>query len=152
MEIYLLSASMGGLLGVALYAAITFFESDMFKLSYAALFLLGGLIVGLYIVFLLTRKYIDVYRSPKFNIWLLILLLVNQFLGIVSGLVIGIFASWLSLFPYSLIFGHPESTNWSPLVANLYVSLSVIIVIVSLGLFTNWFFKGGIAYLKKRTC
>ncbi len=148
---YLLSATIGGLLGITLYVAITFVENNMFKIYYAALFLMVGLIVSLYIVYVLTRKYIDVYLSPKFRIWMIILLLVNQFFGIVSGLVIGVFASWLLLFPYAVIFGHPESSNWSPLVADIYMSLSAIIVIVSLGLFSKWFFKGGIAYLKKRT-
>jgi len=152
MKIYLLSASIGGPLGVALYAVITFLNNNPVKMFYGVLSLLVGFIVSVYIVFLFMKKHRDIYLSPRYKTWMVPFLLVNQYFGIVSGLVVGVIASWLSLFPYSIIFGHPESSKWSPTVANIFMSISALIVIISLSLFSRWFFKGGIAYLKKRTC
>lgn len=152
MKSYLLTAPISGLLAVALYAVATFINSNTPNPLYGGFCLLAGIATGLYIVFLFRRKYEDIYTSPKYKTWMILFLLLNQYGGIISGLFVGVIASWLLLFPYSIIFGHPEgSSKWSPAISNLFMSLSALIMVISLWVFNRWFFKGSITYLRKKT-
>lgn len=146
---YFISALGGGVLGVIVYAVVVFANQYDFSTAHAIISLLLGFVIGSFLVKFLSLKHRRLYSDDRFRPWMLLFVEANLFFGVLGGLILGILASWLLLFPFSLLFGHPES-GWTPFVANLFKILSLAIGMVSFAFLVYFCLKGSILYLEKK--
>lgn len=140
----------GGLISIIFYTILFFINKTRFNFTYAIMFFVFGIITGILIIIFLERKRKKLYFSRKFTSWMILFIQINLLFGIITGLIIGILGSWFLLFPFSFLFGHPESSEWKPIVTYSFKTLSMILSIFSFLIVAYWFLKGSIIYLEKK--
>jgi hypothetical protein len=150
MNRYLLNAIACGIFGLLLYLIIIVLNQNKFAGLYAALAWFVGLLLGLYVVSHFRKNNADIYSSSNFKTWMLLYVSANIFLGIFAGLLAGVLVAWFLLLPFSMVFGHPEATDWNPIVLYSFGLLSAVVVISLLKYFISWFYKGSITSLRRK--
>ncbi|MEW6110316.1 MAG: hypothetical protein AB1632_14285 [Nitrospirota bacterium] len=146
---YLSGSVCGGALGLLVYLVVISANQYDFSTVPAIGSLLFGGIIGSFLPKYLNLKHRGLSSSARFKYWMLLFIEGNLFVGILVGLILGILASWLLVFSFSILFGHPES-GWTPFVSNLFKILSLILSIFLVAIFAYRFLKGSVLYLEKK--
>ena len=144
------SAFFTSILGLLLYDAVISINQYDFKILLAVCSSLLGMIAGIFIVLQLQRRYAELYFSPKFNLWRLLFIHLNLFFGCFLGFLVGMLIAWLLMFPYALLFGHPETKPWTSGVSYGFVVIATLSMIASIILVSRWFFKSAVYYLERK--
>ena len=148
---YIANCVFGSFFGFLLYETIIFSIQREFVFRFAMIFSLLGFAGGIALNEFLKRKHEKMYFSSNFNLWALFLVQINMFLGSVFGFFVGMLVSWLFLYPYSLLFGHPESGKWTHTISYSFQIIIFCIVAGSSVYFLSRFAKGWINYCKRRS-
>jgi hypothetical protein len=146
---YFIGSICGVILGLLVYLVIIFINQYDFSTAPAIVSLSLGGIIGSFLLAYLNLKHRELSYSARFKHWMLLFVEGNLFVGILVGLILGILVSWLLVFPFSLLFGHPES-GWPPFVANIFKILSLVLSFFLVILSAYHFLKGSILYLEKK--
>ena len=147
---FFFSAFFASVLGFLLYEALISINQYGFKILLAICSSLLGMIAGIFIVIQLQKRHAALYFSPKFNLWRLLFIHLNSFFGCFLGFLVGILIAWLLMFPYALLFGHPETKPWTPAVSYGFVVIATLSMIASLILVSRWFFRSAVYHLERK--
>jgi hypothetical protein len=147
---FFFSAFFASVLGFLLYGALISINQYGFKISLAICSSLLGMIAGIFIVLQLQKRHSALYFSSKFNLWRLLFIHLNLFFGCFFGFLVGILTAWLLMYPYVLLFGHPEANPWTPAVSYGFIGIATLSTIVSLILVSRWFFRSAVYHLERK--
>ena len=147
---FIISSIWGGVLGLLVYMVVVHVNEYNSSIGHAIVSLLLGVVIGIFLVKYLNLKHHRLYANDRFRPWMLFFIEANLFCGILGGIILGILAAWLLVFPFSLLFGHPEG-GWSPFGASLFKMLLLVLGLFCIAVSTYYFLKGSILYLEKKT-
>lgn len=147
---FIISSVCGGVLGLFVYTIIISVNDYDYSNGHAIASLILGVVIGFFLIKFLNLRHYWLYTNERFRSWMFFYIEANLFFGILTGFFLGILVSWLLMFPFSLLFGHPEG-GWSPFVNNLYKILILILGLFCVVASTYYLLRGSILYVEKKT-
>lgn len=147
---FFFSALFTSVLWFLLYEVLISINQYDFNILLAVCSSVLGMIVGIFIVLQLQRRHAELFFSSKFNLRRLLFIHINSFFGCFFGFWVGMLIAWLLMFPYALLFGHPETKPWTPAVSYGFVVIATLSMIASLFLVSRWFFRSSVYHLERK--
>lgn len=140
----------GAILGWLFAVILSYFDFVNYK-DFAALFIIIGMASCLLIHYYTANKHKDLYKSVNFKSWMLFVMDLYFFLGLMFGLLIGAVVSYILIGLLILLFGNPEEANVWPnmLINNLNIGVRCFTIISSI-ICSIWFLSGIINYFRKK--
>jgi fluoride ion exporter CrcB/FEX len=132
-KLYILSGACGALASITSFILYTLSQGDNINLSLVLGFSVVGIILGIFPIYKLKNRIQSNISKRTF-----LYLEINLFIGIIFAFIAGLLGSWLLVFPFGLLFGHPDA-GWAPLVKYLFLFLSGVLFIFSVLFLPAWF-------------
>lgn len=150
--LYGTSLVVGGILAAALYVAVSVADDHRIQPPLLAASIAIGCSAALAILQYSKTRAAEVYHREGFSALTLAWIQLRGFFGIGAGMVIGLLASWLLVYPFSILFGYPFSENEQHATrARVFGALALLITVTSAFVVGRYFARRAIGSIGKQT-